>query len=94
MADKITNIEDYRKRDVKQENKEIPPNKEETAPMVVRQETMEIEIEDPYQFLNAHPRSGNGKNLQKVRKNIPQEKKRKGLREGKKLQEEKSLQDL
>ncbi len=61
MADKITNFEDYKKRDVKQANKvetpksEEPPRKEPKIPEV-KQETMEIEIEDPYQFLNAQER--------------------------------------
>ena len=45
MSDKIANFEDYVKRDASNEHKEPVP-----------QETMEIEIEDPYQFLNAEER--------------------------------------
>ncbi len=60
MADKIANFEDYVKRDVKQENKEKKPSVEKEAEVMpkppVNQETMEIEIEDPFQFLTAEER--------------------------------------
>ena len=57
MADKIANFEDYRKRDVKQVNMEDQtPAKELAAEKPVSQETMEIEIEDPFKFLNEEER--------------------------------------
>ncbi len=67
MADKITNIEDYRKRDVKQNIDEKPEPIKEQRPKEpvtqdtqigkpVTQETMEIEIEDPFKFLNEEER--------------------------------------
>ncbi len=56
LADKIANFEDYVRKDVKQDKNPKPPKKEEEKEPVVKQETMEIEIEDPYQFLNAQER--------------------------------------
>ena len=64
MADKIANFEDYKKRDARQEEsvkeKEAAPRinapKDEKAKAPVPQETMNIEIEDPYQFLNEEER--------------------------------------
>jgi uncharacterized protein YgiM (DUF1202 family) len=67
LADKITNIEDYRKRDVKQNIDEKPEPIKEQRPKEpvtqdtqigkpVTQETMEIEIEDPFKFLNEEER--------------------------------------
>ena len=64
MSDKIANFEDYVKRDASNEHKEAEVKEETTAPTSdaaeketaapkadpVPQETMEIEIEDPYQF--------------------------------------------
>ena len=70
MSDKIANFEDYVKRDASNEHKdaeaEVKPSatssdvtEKETfasSKEPVSQETMEIEIEDPYQFLNADER--------------------------------------
>ncbi len=51
MADKIASFEDYVKRESR--NKDQVPD---PAPEEVRQETMEIQIEDPFQFLNEQER--------------------------------------
>ncbi len=70
MSDKIANFEDYVKRDASNEHNEAEVKEKTTAPSsdavkedspapkteTVPQETMEIEIEDPYQFLNAEER--------------------------------------
>ena len=58
MADKITNFEDYRKRDVKPNTGDEPEPKERPSrpSQPVSQETMEIHIEDPFQFLNEEER--------------------------------------
>ncbi|RKM58825.1 SH3 domain-containing protein [Butyrivibrio sp. CB08] len=79
MSDKIANFEDYVKRDASNEHKEAEVKEEITAPTSdaaeketaapkadpVPQETMEIEIEDPYQFLNAEEREEYIKQRQK-----------------------------
>ncbi len=51
MADKIASFEDY----VKKESRNKDP-KPAPAPEEIRQETMEIQIEDPFQFLNEQER--------------------------------------
>ena len=51
MADKITNFEDYVKNQSKNTGDQTPPASEE-----IKQETMEIQIEDPFQFLNEQER--------------------------------------
>ncbi|MBP3277695.1 MAG: hypothetical protein J6M44_01930, partial [Butyrivibrio sp.] len=70
MSDKIANFEDYVKRDASNEHKEAEEQVKHSATSSyvteketfasskepVSQETMEIEIEDPYQFLNADER--------------------------------------
>lgn len=70
MSDKIANFEDYVKRDASNERKEAEEQVKPSATSSdvteketfasskepVSQETMEIEIEDPYQFLNADER--------------------------------------
>ncbi len=70
MSDKIASFEDYVKRDASNEHKEAEPEVKPAATSSdvtekdtfasskepVSQETMEIEIEDPYQFLNADER--------------------------------------
>lgn len=70
MSDKIANFEDYVKRDASNEHKDAEAAKQPSATSSdvteketfapskepVSQETMEIEIEDPYQFLNADER--------------------------------------
>ena len=70
MSDKIANFEDYVKRDASNEHKEAEEQVKPSATSSdvteketfasskepVSQETMEIEIEDPYQFLNADER--------------------------------------
>ena len=70
MSDKIANFEDYVKRDASNEHKEAEAKVKPSATSSdvteketfasskepVSQETMEIEIEDPYQFLNADER--------------------------------------
>lgn len=70
MSDKIASFEDYVKRDASNEHKEADAQAKPSATSSdvtekenftsskepVSQETMEIEIEDPYQFLNADER--------------------------------------
>lgn len=70
MSDKIASFEDYVKRDASNEHKEAEAQVKPSATSSdvteketfasskepVSQETMEIEIEDPYQFLNADER--------------------------------------
>lgn len=51
MADKITNFEDYVKNQSRNSGDQTPPVSEE-----IKQETMEIQIEDPFQFLNEQER--------------------------------------
>lgn len=58
MSDKIANFEDYKKKEMRSEHR--GEGKSANAPATpkrpVPQETMNIEIEDPYQFLNAQER--------------------------------------
>lgn len=61
MSDKIANFEDYVKRDASNEHKEAEVKSGQvkdsaSSKQPVPQETMEIEIEDPFQFLNAEER--------------------------------------
>lgn len=68
MADKITSFEDYVKKevgpeyihqdDIEQEEEIVktPPVRTPSEEIPVSQQTMEIEIEDPFQFLNAEER--------------------------------------
>jgi hypothetical protein len=57
LADKITRFEDYLNKDVKQENRDVEPEVTRPAPKEpVPQETMDIQIEDPFQFLNEQER--------------------------------------
>ena len=58
MSDKIANFEDYKKKEKRPEhrNEGRPVTAEHAPKKPVPQETMNIEIEDPYQFLNAQER--------------------------------------
>ena len=58
MSDKIANFEDYKKKEMRSEyrNEGKSATDPATPKKPVPQETMNIEIEDPYQFLNAQER--------------------------------------
>ena len=56
MADKITNFEDYVRKEVRHEHINKHPKESEPEDIPVSEKTMEIEIEDPFQFLNAQER--------------------------------------
>lgn len=58
MADKITSFEDYVKKEVRHAHTDTDPTfiESEEDDIPVTQHTMEIEIEDPFQFLNADER--------------------------------------
>ncbi|MCR5404993.1 MAG: SH3 domain-containing protein [Butyrivibrio sp.] len=56
MADKITNFEDYVRKEVRHEHINKQPKESEPEDIPVSEKTMEIEIEDPFQFLNEQER--------------------------------------